>query len=140
MTRIHADQFGIGIANLQIANTDWFEFKENHKKVDAGTDAGALRAEGFGMSPTLHVRSAAEEASTGDTFSDGAPNEKPWTGYFIAFYTIKGVDPEDLLAAVQPVYRQDRNWNYPLRFEGRVSSSSIDHADVVLAARKLHPQ
>ncbi|KAI5253511.1 hypothetical protein E4T42_02914 [Aureobasidium subglaciale] len=100
---------GLVLVNLQIANTDWFEVKESYEITEE------------------------PEPWSGETFADGAPTKTPGTGFYIAFYAIKGIDSGGLVQKVQPFPSQPVE-DYCCRFEGHLEHD----LDVVEEATQLH--
>ncbi|THX17309.1 hypothetical protein D6D13_00681 [Aureobasidium pullulans] len=104
------EESGLLLVNLQIANTDWYEAKENYEVVE-------------------------EEPWTGETFADGAPTKKPKTDFYIGFYAVQAIDSDEIIQKVQPGPFQPPE-DYCCRFEGHLER----RGDLVEQATSLHRQ
>ncbi|KAG9522605.1 hypothetical protein KCV07_g2833, partial [Aureobasidium melanogenum] len=113
---IKTEESGLLLVNLQIANTDWYEAKEN--------------AEYTGDN---HTQDLASEG----TFPDGASKKKPATGFYIAFYAIPGIEPSQLIRDVEPFHDGKAPEDRVCRFEGKLNP---DRDLVSQAMYSWHPQ
>ncbi|KAG9751850.1 WD40 repeat-like protein, partial [Aureobasidium melanogenum] len=110
------EESGLLLVNLQIANTDWYEAKEN--------------AEYTGDDNTHDLESEG-------TFPDGASKKKPGTGFYIGFYAIPGIDPSQLIRDVEPFHDGKVPEDRVCRFEGFLKP---DWDLVSQASDSWHPQ
>ncbi|KAG9854904.1 hypothetical protein KCU98_g2937, partial [Aureobasidium melanogenum] len=113
---MRASNSGLLLVNLQIANTDWYEAKEN---AEFDGDDGMQDPESEG------------------TFPDGASKKKPGTGFYIAFYIIPGIDPSQLISDVEPFHDGKAPEDRVCRFEGFLKP---DWDLVSQASGSWHPQ
>ncbi|KAJ9299640.1 hypothetical protein DTO271G3_2524 [Paecilomyces variotii] len=120
---IKAEESGIGLVNLQVGNMDWEEVKEGSSLGAPGDDHdnGSDNDQGKDYPPPV--------------FDDGAPRKKHPAGFYIAFYLLQGIDPNQLIRQVQPAPQQPVS-EYICRFEGHLTRES----DLVDQAATLHPQ
>jgi hypothetical protein len=121
MFEIKAEDSGIVLINLQIGNTDWYEAKENYEfsGQDVKTD----------VSPgnLAYLHSTTDERDTDEkvegTFTDAAVMKKPEIGFYIAIYSIPGIDPTTLLHSISPAGSQNAASEQICRFEGFLNPS-----------------
>ncbi|KAI1295113.1 hypothetical protein F5Y03DRAFT_310608 [Xylaria venustula] len=137
--RVPAKDAGLVLVNVQIANVDWDEYKEDYESSqgdDEDDDHDDDRDQGRSGEPSLARHGELE--GTDEEYSDGASNTLPNVGYWIGLYTIPEIDYETVMRELHPA------WGSPVptselicRPEGRVPSGDDDK--MVAEATRMHP-
>jgi len=139
--RVPADEVGLALVNLQLANVDWSEYKDQYGSDDDGDDDDHDDHESPSHIPPREPPQTTQPSDTSknEEYSDGASDQPPNIGYWIGLYAIPGIDFEAVMRALHP------SWGPPVpyselicRAEGRVPADSQQEA--VAHAKRLHPQ
>ncbi|KAI4718718.1 hypothetical protein E4T48_05080 [Aureobasidium sp. EXF-10727] len=131
---VKAEDSGIVLVNLQIGNTDWYEARENYQVSDTSQETD--ESGNFHAPPTLVRCSELMQKNATGTFPDGAANKKPATGFYIPIYGIPGIDPEDLIQALEPFYTQKAPKDRVCRFQGYLTPTT-DLASQAMESRHI---
>lgn len=118
---IKAEDSGIVLINLQIGNTDWYEAKENYERVEGSITTDT-------QTGTVYTPLTAAMDFADRKFAD-ATSSRPATGFYIAIYSIPGIDPTTLLNTLEctpstsPSNFRDAASEQICRFEGFLNAS-----------------
>ncbi|KAI1272624.1 hypothetical protein F5Y07DRAFT_379354 [Xylaria sp. FL0933] len=136
--RVPARDAGLVLVNVQLANVDWEEYKE-----DYGCDEGG-NVDGDGDEDEDRGQERREEPfvtepdGTDEEYSDGASKTLPNVGYWIGFYAIPGIDYETVMRGLCPAWDPPQPSSELIcRPEGRVPAG--DTAKALAEAERLHP-
>ncbi|KAH6663403.1 hypothetical protein B0J14DRAFT_609393 [Halenospora varia] len=129
--RVPAKDAGLLLVNMQLANVDWLEYKEEYESnTDNGNDYNDDPREPSKLSPY-------EGPQTDNTYSDGASDKLPNVKYWIGLYVIEGIDYETIMRELDPAFGPQKPTSELMcRPEGRVPS---DPATALGEAARLHP-
>lgn len=139
--RVPTNEVGLVLVNLQLANVDWSEYKDQYGSDDDSEDDDHDDHESSShITPRESAQSTQPSGTSKDEdYSDGASEQPPNIGYWIGLYAIPGIDFEAVMRALHP------SWGPPVpyselicRAEGRVPADNQQEA--VAHAKRLHPQ
>ncbi|KAK7934586.1 hypothetical protein PG985_000081 [Apiospora marii] len=141
--RVPAEEVGLILVNLQIANADWADYKEEYGGDDHQSDGGN-DADNQGPSTTEKpeddpsTNKPFDSPQTDEEYSDGASSTLRNLDYYIGFFAVPGIDFETVMRELHPC------WGPPVptselgcRPEGRVSAGS--QAEAVAQAKRKWP-
>lgn len=141
--RVPAKEAGLLLVNLQIANVDWAEYKEEYEEAggddDNGADNGDDAEDQEEDDPSKEGDQPYNSPQTDEEYSDGASVKLPNVGYWIGLYAIPEMPFEAIMQGVQP------SWGPPVplsemmcRPQGRVSIAA-ELEQMVAESARLHP-
>lgn len=143
-----AEDSGLYLINLQIANMDWDEIKESGMDApandsddgDNGDDDDAQDRDEprQGQGPET-VKEAGDIKDDG--FSDGAPAVPPPVGFFIAVYVAKGINAATLIQDLEPAahIKTPQEFVCWLEADNLGGSRASTESTIVREACQLHP-
>ncbi|EKG21363.1 hypothetical protein MPH_01355 [Macrophomina phaseolina MS6] len=138
--RVHARDAGIIILNLQVANSDWAEEKENcelHSDNDDDDDDGDNNDEDDDDDDNDDNDDArGDNNDGGDDLEEGppAPSKNHTLGYYIPLYIHPALSPTAVLSRLEPGPKTKPAENHACRIQGTLPPTGD-----ITAALRLHP-
>ncbi|KAK8876827.1 hypothetical protein PGQ11_001773 [Apiospora arundinis] len=134
--RVPAKDVGLVLVNLQIANADWADFKDEYGSDDQG--GGDDGNQGPSMEKPGDSIKPFDSFQTDEEYSDGASSTLRSLDYYIGFFAIPGIDFETVMRELHPSWGpRVPTSELGCRPEGRVSAGG--QAEVVAQAKRTYP-
>ncbi|KAK7995740.1 hypothetical protein PG991_015207 [Apiospora marii] len=141
--RVPAEEVGLILVNLQIANADWADYKEEYGGDDQG-DNGDDDDDDQGPSTTEKPEDDPstdkpfDSPQTDEEYSDGASSTLRNLDYYIGFFAVPGIDFETVMRELHPCWGpRVPTPELGCRPEGRVPAGS--QAKAVARAKRTWP-
>ncbi|KAK8103481.1 uncharacterized protein PG998_010514 [Apiospora kogelbergensis] len=132
--RVPVKDAGLMLVNLQIANADWADFKEEYGS--GNEDNGDDNDDGDDSGPRKEV--AFDSFQTDEEYSDGASSTLYDLDYYFGFYSIPGIDFETVMRELHPCWGpRVPTPELGCRPEGRVTADS--QVEAVAQAKRTWP-
>lgn len=130
--RIEAEESGLSMMNLQIANSSWEEQKESYG-LDPDDQSGGNNDDDDNDNDD-HGDDEDKDNDSGD--NSNQPSEPPPVGFFIGVYAVQGLDEKTLLQAIEPAAEVKTPDEFCCRKQAFLSPDS----DIIAESCKMHPQ
>ncbi|KAK8029690.1 hypothetical protein PG993_010981 [Apiospora rasikravindrae] len=130
--RVPAKDAGLILVNLQIANADWADYKEEYGSDDQGD--GDDSKQGPSTEQPADSTKPFDSFQTDEEYSDGASSTLSNLDYYIGFLAIPGIDFETVMRSCT---RAGVRESTPRSWAGRVPAGS--QAEAVAQAKRTWP-
>ena len=140
--RVPAKDAGLLLVNLQLANVDWSEYKDEYEsntddENDDENDDDSDDDNDHLSEPEPSMLHRYDGAQTDEDYSDGASSELPNVKYWIGLYAIEDIDYEAVMRKLDPAFGPKKpSSELMCRPQGRVPS---DQTAAIAEAARLHP-
>ncbi len=136
--RSKAEDSGVIMVNLQIANSSWAEENEGYAldDDDGGDDDDDDDDNDNDNDDDDDDHKDNEDDNNNNHSDSNQPSKPPPVGFFIGVYTVQGLNEKTLLKAIEPAAEVKT----PEEFCCRIQASLPPDSDIIAEACKMHPQ
>lgn len=132
--RIKAEDSGLSMINLQIANSSWAEEKENYGL--GSEDQSSDDDDGDDGGDDDDDDDNDDNDNDSDNDNGDQPSKPPPVGFFIGVYGVQGLEEKPLLKSIEPA----AEIKTPDEFGCRIQAFLPPDSDIIAEASKMHPQ